>query len=646
MKLLFLDVETTSLSPQTGKIIEIGGVIVEILDGQIKVLDSFESLVKNDVAGEKILAFTKINEQDLKNAKDAKEVKILWNNWLLKWGKIEAIVGHSIDFDINFLKYEEWFLPCEKLLDTLILSKILLGGEKSINLESLAEKLKLGEKIILKNSNPHRALYDSFIGLELFKYLLKIAGKHLYSLQYQKVLNSFFEPVKIDGYLQENGQENWGKIVKLICRKNFLNQTEFVDKTNILEFFYSQKNFCLPILNECLDLVENGKKNTDFNRILLAFINNLNRGEKYIHLHGLKDEQVFKLLTAFLLQKMRENEEKKCFLEENCVFTPLVLEDFTFWQKKLLNSELNLSELAFILDIFLDLKNDVKFILNEVDFLNFQIKSQVSKLNFTTRIMKNEPTQIQIFKRLENIQNLLQDFLEKNKGFIGVKRLLWQKLQYFLQILNRLVGSKIIEIEPFGEGFNLLKKESGLLQNYLKNIEGEEIISFLDKNSGQYLQKLFGGLHFTKIKYLGEEKKFYTTELTGEISDFILEENNLIFLANNRDFEEIEQKLGVENYHKYLMFGLHGGVNKILNKRENKTKILRLKDWIFAKNLLEKVEKIIVISTVKTYLDPHFTNGKIEREKMGKLNFIKTLATLNQIYKHGGKHIYWLENLE
>lgn len=120
------------------------------------------------------------------------------------WSKVFGdrdliLVGHSIDFDLDFLDHEGWLrdfygtkdnqnsdendhksskintnnLKIGKI-DTLNWAKFFLADQEAINLEALTKTLNLdvGLDNRLTQIRPHRALYDSFICLALFEYLI------------------------------------------------------------------------------------------------------------------------------------------------------------------------------------------------------------------------------------------------------------------------------------------------------------------------------------------------------------------------------------------------------------------------------------------------------------------------------------------
>jgi len=153
-----LDIETTSLDPEKGNVLEIGVVRFN----EKKVLEEWESLVN---PGEKIptivKAITGITEEDVKEAPTLEEVK----EKFIKFVGREPIVGHNIHFDLDFLKAKGIDFS-NKRYDTWRLATILLPKFPSHSLEALADYLKI------KHLEKHRSLADTKASAELFLVLL------------------------------------------------------------------------------------------------------------------------------------------------------------------------------------------------------------------------------------------------------------------------------------------------------------------------------------------------------------------------------------------------------------------------------------------------------------------------------------------
>ena len=158
-----LDIETTSLDPENGEIIEIGAVRFN----KAKVLAEWETLVKPQEKIPRIVkAITGIKEEDVKEAPALEEIK----NEFIKFVGKEPIVGHNIYFDLDFLKAKGINFP-NKRYDTWRLSTVLLPKFPSHSLEALADYLKI------KHLEKHRSLADAKASAELFLILLEEVKK-------------------------------------------------------------------------------------------------------------------------------------------------------------------------------------------------------------------------------------------------------------------------------------------------------------------------------------------------------------------------------------------------------------------------------------------------------------------------------------
>lgn len=166
-----VDTETTGLSPGIDSIIEFGAVRYR----NHKVIDTFSTLVKPDSYYSEtvkiqyispfISGLTHITNEMLETAPSMDEVLPDF----LSFVKDAYIVGHNVNFDVNFiydtsLKYGyPPFSNC--FIDTLRISKMLLPRLPHHRLQDLA---------LLYNvdySHAHRAIEDVYITEEVFKQL-------------------------------------------------------------------------------------------------------------------------------------------------------------------------------------------------------------------------------------------------------------------------------------------------------------------------------------------------------------------------------------------------------------------------------------------------------------------------------------------
>jgi DNA polymerase III epsilon subunit-like protein len=208
MKLLFLDTETSGVDCNKDQIIEIGAVIFELENYELKLVDYFQTTVAlRKVLDERITRITGITEGELATAPALVKAQNLYNAWVEKYeNEISGIVGHSIDFDIGFLKKEGWFLPSSNYYDTLNLAKIILPNMQAVNLEFLSKKIGFGEKlkgIPNEGLSYHRALYDSVMAANLFEFILKQINNLECSQSFVDQLCTLFLPDGIGFYKSE-----------------------------------------------------------------------------------------------------------------------------------------------------------------------------------------------------------------------------------------------------------------------------------------------------------------------------------------------------------------------------------------------------------------------------------------------------------
>lgn len=152
-----LDLETTGVFPDRDKIIEFGAVKFD-LEGNTETL---QFLVNPNIPLQDIIThITGLTDEDLANAP-------LFSS---KIEEVEAfigdcpIIGHNIQFDINFLRHANVTVNNPQY-DTCQLTSILVPGLPSYSLEILSELFDL------EHEEKHRALDDAIAAMNLFKKL-------------------------------------------------------------------------------------------------------------------------------------------------------------------------------------------------------------------------------------------------------------------------------------------------------------------------------------------------------------------------------------------------------------------------------------------------------------------------------------------
>ncbi|WP_455650455.1 exonuclease domain-containing protein [Enterocloster citroniae] len=193
-----IDIETTGLSPDYDSIIEVSGIIFE--GGKEK--ERFSSLLKPDsmyddgtYIDDFIMELTGITNEMLSEAPDTKSVLMEFHNFIGN----SAIIGHNVNFDINFLydNFEKYLsvMLTNDYVDTMRISRLFHPEEPHHRLKDLARKYKIDY------SAAHRSLGDCLITQKCYETL-----KQEISETYGG-LDSFIEAY------QKRGQTRAGDIV-------------------------------------------------------------------------------------------------------------------------------------------------------------------------------------------------------------------------------------------------------------------------------------------------------------------------------------------------------------------------------------------------------------------------------------------------
>ena len=163
-KYVVIDIETTGLDPQYDEIIELGALKIE--NGVI--VDSFSKLIKPKTSiSDFITQLTGISNSMVENAPSIEEELPNY----LKFINEQNIVGHNVNFDINFI-YDNLAKILNKpftndYIDTLRLSRKLYPDIKNHKLITVCDYLKINE------STHHRALSDCELTFKVYETIKK-----------------------------------------------------------------------------------------------------------------------------------------------------------------------------------------------------------------------------------------------------------------------------------------------------------------------------------------------------------------------------------------------------------------------------------------------------------------------------------------
>ncbi len=150
-----LDIETTGLHPEQDAILEVAAVKFQ---GE-RILDTFESFVAPGRSiPYRVQRLTGIKPEHLAGAPHFDTIAKKLQSFLGDW----PIVGHSIPFDVGFLR-RRGLARTNPLIDTFELATVLLPSLSSYNLGQVAETL--GIRVPLER---HRAMVDTKLAMEVF----------------------------------------------------------------------------------------------------------------------------------------------------------------------------------------------------------------------------------------------------------------------------------------------------------------------------------------------------------------------------------------------------------------------------------------------------------------------------------------------
>ena len=162
------DTETTSLSPDSGRIIELSGIKFGLKEGEIEFFDQL--INPGEPIPEEITQINGITDGMVKDKPKAEEIIPEFLEFVA--GSRIILLAHNACFDISFMRMEIERLELTnisfKYLDTLMLARRTYPELRRHNLPALVASLDI------KQERFHRALADSFSVKELF---LKIINR-------------------------------------------------------------------------------------------------------------------------------------------------------------------------------------------------------------------------------------------------------------------------------------------------------------------------------------------------------------------------------------------------------------------------------------------------------------------------------------
>lgn len=200
-KFIVLDIETTGLNSLFCEIIEVSALKVD--SGNI--VEKFSTLIKpDDEVEDFITELTGITNEMLKTAPKFQDIEKDLRNFLGN----EIIVGHNVNFDINFL-YDNLSKPLtNNFVDTMRISRKILPELPHHRLKDLSDYYKIDY------SKAHRAEQDCLITFECLKRLKDDAIKKYGTLE------EFIKPYKRHYYSNKVKASELSKDENSVVDKN------------------------------------------------------------------------------------------------------------------------------------------------------------------------------------------------------------------------------------------------------------------------------------------------------------------------------------------------------------------------------------------------------------------------------------------
>jgi DNA polymerase III epsilon subunit-like protein len=680
MKILALDTETTSLTPQSGQVIEIAGVILEFdeINLTLTVLKKFEQTVAlRGFMDDRITRITGITTEELSIAKPIHKVQDGWYEFIFELPKDTPLIGHSLQFDIDFLESEGWYLPQDyRKIDTLTLAKILYPEASAINLEHLTETYQLSPRntqlshLNLTDSSQlkaHRALYDSLCAANLFEHeAKKLSSLPLDQEVYRAILQlclpleiTFFSH-KLDELDQDKSQSQTSspeiRFDGTIVQANLYENVNKMYSNNQLHHTQSYLSLNLPF---------------DLQIILLQLIiiMTIKRQNPNISLkmHGRNSKDF--LFCEMVLDSLPTNDSEAESIDNLVVLKQF--ENIITHIKYIAEDSYNITKYINLLELFVELKNPnadsqndfapLQKIISSYDFLLLTLQSfwQRSEYQYNSlrlkpeeQVVKNKleeffysitsfdphsyfsdnPLQTELLSQISIIHNELSN----PKGLIGQTQILFRFQG------NTLTGSTI------KWDFDL----SSHLEKVFNAHSNIAIETYFGKDDFESFLQLIGvdevfKKNNPKIEYKNVPfQSLYTSEFHGSLEHFIEEKNTLsheknsfvlLLCGQNSSIRDIEKSF-TKNLRpeEYIILGESGSLTKVASKMMKLKKGLvcvKLGDFYYLSRYRDSFEfsEVWIINTPYFQINRYwFSAAKKTQDPDGFMNMLKWMYLRSQ----------------
>lgn len=608
MLFLVLDTETSGLTPTQNQIIEIGSLIAELdlLSLKFKIVSKFESLValRQDL-DPKITRLTGITAEDLKQAQNLTSVSESWLHWISPYEKgLVTLLGHSIDFDLAFLKNENWYIPKNLFkVDTLELSRILLPSAQGINLEYLLNFFKIKFE---STTGHHRSLFDATATLHLMEKILNwLSNQTLPEVVFKSITHKLLPSQLIIynknliNYSAPDGS-NLNLSSQTQTTKTVLKDVEYlnIDGSFPIKSLSSKINFLgvRSYQHTLENLLSQSSNYQPLNKALLqlmvlnqALIDDQNAKVRLHTQRGVLDYWIFEILIDDLIEPRLQAEMKLVKTYE------VKIEDLIYKSKLLSEKSLNLGQITELLNvlmsfdqienIFPEFSKICKNVINAHDFLIFSLqpflRNKFYKINFQNISFQEE----QIADKIKNIfiqLNQICVILEKNQNTqLSLVSAISKKicnlinrfdLQYDQEIMVTYKNDSLVFSQTKTE-FSLIRHFKSLVQQNPKT----KFISYLPQPNLEFFLKLFG---LNELNVFGRVSNVdFIDILNLDLNNFlsqkieISKESKLpvIVLAGQNSTVKDLKKILIENFNPkdFLILGESGSLTKIISKISN-----------------------------------------------------------------------------
>jgi DNA polymerase III epsilon subunit-like protein len=684
MKLLFLDTETSGLTPNSGQIIEIAGILATLDTSSLEItIDSkFEELVAlRSQMDDKITRITGITNEELSIAKPIHKIQEKWFDFLKDSPEKTLVIGHSLQFDIDFITAESWFLP-EKYIfcDSLEISKILLPMCNAVNLEFLAEKLNLHpkknqlEKLGIVNEDllkPHRALYDTVICLNLMTNLVTNLAKSNFDQTVYKVILQDFLPIKTSFFsnhtVLSQSSENINSIEPEKSKEVLIHFSGEIVQDTLYDKLNKVTN--QPFVNKVVEYLKLDLPH-DLKQIILQIyiiaVSNQSGNKKSLKIHTKNaTESLFAHEVYLSLLSEKEDTQKSKSIG---IISPL--ENIISQVKYVSENNYKLTEFVSLLELYNDILNSnksksplllkIQEITASYDFLllNLQQFWQKSEYFYTPNQLKPEEEIIR--KKVTEIYHLFSRFepnlLEETNPITSqLKKSILDRYSSFFdessnlqiapsnKLLFRNQGMQV-SISTFVYQFNLNsvfektinKYESLVLETYLKEDDFEALLKLtglkqiVDKNISNIVIRYKNNPNCSII--------FSDSKSNVKLADFLEERKEIVDLENkyslllcgqNSSLKEIERQFTQEyEPNEYLALGESGSLTKIVSKMiKNQKAIVAIKngDFYYLSRYLDQIEIAEIWIINQPYFPLHKYWQTLSLNSTDKDEYINTL---------------------